>query len=44
MPEMFSEGAGRELARDREAEIQDLETRIEKLTVEQDSLQRVLES
>ena len=34
MPEAFSGDASRELAREREAEIQDLETRIERLTVE----------
>ena len=44
MPEAFSEDASRELAEEREAEIRDLETRIEKLTVERDFLQRGLES
>lgn len=44
IPEVFSEDASRELAREREAEIQDLETRLEKLTVERAFLQRVSES
>lgn len=44
MPDVFSEDASRELAEEREAEVQDLETRIEKLTVERDFLQRGLES
>ena len=44
LPEVFSEDAGHEFAREREAEIRDLETRIEKLTDERDFIQRVLES
>lgn len=44
LPEVFSEDAERELARESEAEIRDLETRLEKLTDERDFLQRVLES
>lgn len=42
--EMFSGDAGRQLAKDREAEIRNLEARIEKLTVECDFLQRGLEN
>ena len=44
LPEVFSEDTSRELAEEREAEIRDLETRIEKLTVERDFLQRGLEN
>ena len=44
LPEVFSADAGREFARERDAEIRDLETRIERLTDERDFLQRVLES
>ena len=44
LPEALSGDAGRDLAEEREAEIRDLETRIEKLTDERDFLQRVLES
>ena len=44
LPELFSGDAGRKVAREREAEIRDLETRIERLTDERDLLQRVLES
>lgn len=44
LPEVLSGNADRKLAEEREAEIRDLETRIEKLTDERDFLQRVLES
>ena len=44
LPEALSGDAGREFARERGAEIRDLETRIERLTDERDFLQRVLES
>ncbi len=38
LPEVSSGDAGRKLAEEREAEIRDLETRIEKLTDQRDSL------
>ena len=42
--EVLSGDAGRRVAEEREAEIRDLETRLERLTDERDFLQRVLES